>query len=99
MNRQQRRLMERQKAIEARHLQELREEQQMRQDASLDLYTICIALAHHDVYPDGDERIADFLTAWNGHVCRVVEGGKSYPEIQREAKEKTGIVYTITDRG
>lgn len=98
MNRQQRRLMERQKAIEARHLHELREEQRIRQDASLDLYTVCIALAHHDVYPDADDKIGDFLTAWNSHVCRVIEGGMSYPEIQREAKEKTGITYTITDR-
>ena len=99
MNRQQRRLMERQKAIEAKCLKHLEERQDTRQDASLDLYTVCIALAHHDVYPDADDRIGEFLTAWNGHVCRVIEAGVSYPEIQREAKEKTGIVYTITDRG
>ena len=99
MNRQQRRLIERQRETEARYLKHLEERQDARQDASLDLYTVCIALAHHDVYPGQDDKIGDFLTAWNEHVCRVIEGGVSYPEIQREAKEKTGIVYTITDRG
>lgn len=97
MNRQQRRLMARQKETESRHLQYLEQRQAERMDASLDFFAVSIALAHHDVYPDGDDKIADFIVAWNNHVRRIIENEVTFPELQRELEEKTGISFTISD--
>ena len=97
MNRQQRRLMMRQKETESRHLQYLEQRQKEKMDASLDFFAVSIALAHHDIYPDGDDKIADFITAWNGHVRRIIENEVTFPELQRELLDKTGITFTISD--
>ena len=97
MNRQQRRIMRRQKETESRHLQYLERRQAERMDASLDFFAVSIALAHHDIYPDGDDKIADFITAWNEHVKRIIENEVTFPELQRELLDKTGISFTISD--
>ena len=97
MNRQQRRIMMRQKETESRHLQYLERRQAERMDASLDFFAVSIALAHHDIYPDGDDKIADFIAAWNNHVRRIIENEVTFPELQRELEEKTGISFTISD--
>lgn len=97
MNRQQRRIMMRQKETESRHLQYLERRQAERMDASLDFFAVSIALAHHDIYPESDEKIADFITAWNGHVRRIIENEVTFPELQRELLDKTGISFTISD--
>lgn len=97
MNRQQRRLMMRQKETESRHLQYLERRQKEKMDASLDFFAVSIALAHHDIYPDGDDMIADLIAAWNNHVRRIIENEVAFPELQRELEEKTGISFTISD--
>ncbi len=97
MNRQQRRLMMRQKETESRHLQYLEQRQKEKMDASLDFFAVSIALAHHDIYPDSDDEIADFIAAWNNHVRRIIENEVTFPELQRELEEKTGISFTISD--
>lgn len=97
MNRQQRRLMARQKETESRHLQYLEQRQKEKMDASLDFFAVSIALAHHDVYPDSDDKIADFIAAWNNHVRRIIENEVTFPELQRELEAKTQITFTISD--
>lgn len=97
MNRQQRRLMMRQKETESKHLQYLERRQAERMDASLDFFAVSIALAHHDLYPGNDDKIANFIEAWNNHVRRILENEVTFPELQSELMDKTGISFTISD--
>lgn len=97
MNRQQRRMMRQRKETESRNLQYLEEMQKQRMDASLDFFAVSIALAHHDIYPSDDEKIGEFISAWNEHIRRILEDGVKFPQLQRELEEKTGITFTISD--
>ena len=58
---------------------------------------VSIALAHHDLYPSEDEKIGNFIQAWNEHIRRILEDGVKFPELQKELEKKTGITFTISD--
>ena len=97
MNRQQRRAMRKMKETEAKYLKHLEKRWDDREDAMLDFYSVTIGLAHHNLYgKNRDEFIVPFIREWNEQVRRVFAAEITYPELQQELYNKTGISFEIT---
>ena len=98
MNRQQRRLQARRYEAQVRSEKQLEELTLRRMDAQLEFFAVAIGLAHHNLYGKGrDEYIEPFLREWNEQIRRIVEGDVTFPELQNELLEKTGVYFKITD--
>lgn len=98
MNRQQRRLLARRHEAEARCEKQLEELHLRRMDAQLEFFAVAIGLAHHNLYgANKDEYIEPLLREWNEQIRRIVEEETTFPELQKELLEKTGVYFKITD--
>ena len=97
MNRQQRRLLRQEKQVEAKHLSRLYDRQNRVDDNRLQLFFVAIALAHHNLWPNNDDRIEPLLSEWNKTICRITNEGITLAELTEEVRKKTGFWFQFSE--
>ena len=97
MNRQQRRLMKRQKAVERKYLTEIEERQNAVDDRVVEIYTICIATALNNLYGWKHHGINRVVSEFCRLITEVNNDSNRFYRLRAELKEKTGIEFQWRD--
>ena len=102
MNRQQRRLRERENArryeFETRYAKEIQERQSHVNDRFIMVYVVCIAMALYNLYGWNGRGIERVIQEFNRLICLVGDEGITFDEMNQELYDKTGLRFKLEDR-
>lgn len=102
MNRQQRRLREREAArryeFETRYAKEIQERQNHINDRFIMVYIVCIGLALYNCYGWKAKGIGRVIEEFNRLICQIGDEGLTFAEMNQELFEKTGVEFKLEDR-
>lgn len=97
MNRQQRRLMARQKAVEQKYLSEIYDRQNKVDDRQVELTIVCIGLALNKLYGWNGRGIGRVTQEFANQLHRVY-AGETYENLAKELYAKTEIEFKLGSR-
>ena len=94
MNRQQRRQMARQRAVEQKYMEQLVENQWKVDERQTTAFLICFALAVHEAYGWGQVRLARGMGEFNKQLLRL-NAGDTLEDLRNDLEERTGIFIKL----
>lgn len=96
MNRQQRRMLERQRATEARNLKHLHERRERLDEVVIEQFLVAAGLALHQEFGFGAKRIARVLNKMNELIGSQDGEVVTFQKYRQQLKDETGIEISWT---